>query len=311
LRYDVLHLQHEYNLLGWFGLPYFFLLGFLGLFKKKGLVVTMHTVLSQREKFRSGKIKTILRRILYHLQNRWINITCTKIIVHAKFFKEILVNEYNIPKEKIAILPHPIIEKIKIPDRLKARRELNLSGGVYLLIGTMIPDHGHDIILQQASKIGGTILIVTNPAAVNDRNEGRIVSFLDKNKEIVSKNKFEKFVRFDIGPVPYEKWWKYFSAADLILLPYRGGIGSGIFADAMAVKKPVVASNVPYFNEFAKEYGCLKIAKNESDFSKVINEAMEKKHYDKMVKECERYLAENGLTPISKKYKKLYSSLHS
>lgn len=309
LKFKVIHIQHEYNLLGGFGLPYFFLLGFLGLFRSKRLVVTMHTVLSQSEKFKSGRIKTILRKILYFLQNRWIGLTSSKIVVHARFFKEILINEYGIKEDKIIVLPHAIIEDIKIPNKIQARKELNLSGNIYLLIGTMIPDHGHDIIIKQADKIGKTILIVTNPSSVNDRNVKRITTFLDENKNIVKNKKFEKFVRFNLGFVSYDKWWKYFAAADLVLLPYRGGIGSGIFADAVAMRRPMVASNVKYFKEFSKDYGCLKIAETDSDFPKIIKEAMEKKNYSSMVKECERYLNENGLTPISKKYKKLYISL--
>ncbi|MBT6690045.1 glycosyltransferase [archaeon] len=308
LDYDVIHIQHEYNMLGWYGLPYFFFLGFLGLFKKRGSIVTMHTVLSQKENFKSGKLKTFLRKILYKIQNRWISWTSAKIIVHAKSFKKILTEEYNIPSKKIIVLPHAIIEDIKTVSKVQARKELNLDGNVYLLIGTMIPDHGHDIITKQSSDIGKTILVVTNPSAVNDRNESKITNFLELNKKIVRDNNFEKLVRFDLGFIPYEKWWKYFSAADLILLPYRGGIGSGIFADAMAMKKPVIASG-KYFKGFTKDYGCIKIAKQDKDFPVLIKDAMKIKNYKKMIKECERYFSENGLTSVSKKYKKLYTSL--
>ncbi len=309
LNYDVIHIQHEYNLLGWFGTPYFFLLSFLGLFKKKFLVVTMHTVLSQEEKFRSGKLKTFLRKILYKIQNRWINWTSDKIIVHVESFKKILIKEYGVQESKIIVLPHPIIENIKTVSQKTAKKELNLFGHVYLLIGTMVSDHGHDIILRQADKIGKTILVVTNPSAVNYKNEAKIKNFLKFNQDIVQSKKFDEFVRFDLDSISYEKWWKYFSAADLILLPYRGGVGSGIFADAMAVKKPVIASNIIYFREFAQNYGCLKIAKEDKDFPRVIKEAMKPENNKKMIKECERYLKENGLTPISKKYKNLYQSL--
>jgi len=309
LKYDVIHIQHEYNMLGGYGLPYFFLFSFLGIFKKKSLVVTMHTVPSQKTIFKGGLIKNFLRKLLYKIQNKWINWASNKIIVHTNFFKEILINEYSIPKEKIKVLPHAIIEDLRITNKIKAKKELNLSGPVYLLIGTMIPDHGHDIIIKQADKIGKTILVVTNPSAVNDRNVERIENFLELNKNIVKQNNFEKFVRFDLGFVPYETWWKYFSAADLILLPYRGGIGSGLFADAMAMKKPVIASNIPYFRDFAQNYGCIELAKDDEDFQRVIKKAMKPKNYKKMIEESERYFKENGLTPISKKYKKLYESL--
>lgn len=308
LNYDLVHTQHEYNMLGFWGLPYFLFFGFLGLFKKKQSLVTMHTVLSQNEKFKSGKLKTFLRKTLYKVQNRWIDWTSGKIVVHTKSFKNILVGEYAISSEKIVVLPHAIIENIKTSSKIQARKELKLSGKVYLLIGTMIPDHGYDIIIKQADKIRKTILVVTNPSAVNYRNEEKIKNFLELNKKIVKEKYFEKFVRFDIGFVPYKTWWKYFAASDLILLPYKGGIGSGIFADAMAMKKPVIASG-KYFNEFAKDYGCIKLANKDNEFPRLIQESMKPKNYKKMIKECERYFNENGLTPISKKYKKLYLSL--
>jgi len=308
-NYDIVHLQHEYNLLGFYGIPYFILLSFLGLFKKKTLIITMHTILSQKEKFNQGKIKTFLRKFLYQIQNRWISWTCDKIIVHSEAFKKILMEEYKISSKKVIVFPHAIIEDVKITDKERAKRELNLKGRVYLLIGTMVPDHGHDIIIRQANKIGKTILVVTNPSTVNYRNAKKIKEFLRLNQKIIEKNHFEKFVRFDLGYVPYETWWKYFSAADLIILPYRGGVGSGIFADAMAVHKPVVASNIKYFQEFVKNYGCLKIAKTDEDFPNAIKESMKPKNYKKMIKECERFVRENGLTPISKKYKKFYLSL--
>lgn len=304
----IVHFQHEYNLFGYFGLPYFFFLGWFKFIMNKKILITMHTVLSQKEEFKSGKLKNFLRKFLYQAQNKWIGVTSKKIVVHADAFKEILMKEYSINPNKIVVLPHAIIEDIKTSDKLDAKKELKLKGKVYLLIGSMVPDHGHDIILRQAGKINGTILVATNPSAVNDRNENKILDFLELNKKIVKESDFQN-VRFDLGKISYEKWWKYFSAADIILLPYKGGIGSGIFADAMAMKKPVVASEIRYFKEFARKYGCIKLAKEDKDFPKEIEKAMIPENYKKMEAEAKRYFEENGLTPISKKYIKLYKNL--
>ena len=304
-KYDTIHVQHEYNLLGWFGIPYFFLLGYLWLLKNKSLVITMHTILSQNEKFKSGKIKTFLRKILYKIQNRFIDWTCDKIIVHSKVFKNILVEEYFIPKEKIEVIHHPIIENIKTLSKQKARKELNIKENekVYLLIGTMIPDHGQDKIIRQADKIKGKILVATNPSTINYKNIEKIKSYLELNKKLARNS---KNVRFDLGEISNEKWWKYFSACDLVLLPYQGGIGSGIFADAMVMKKPVVSSTNNYFWDIATDYSCVMTSKN---YPCAIELAMEEENYEKMVKECERYVKENGITPISKRYKDFYSNL--
>jgi len=306
LKYKIIHLQHEYNLLGGFGIPYFFLLTILGTIFCKKIIITMHTVQSQNQEFEGSKLKTFLRKQLYKRQNGHIDATTKLIIVHAQFFKDILVKEYDISEEKIKVIPHGIIENIKITDKEQAKKELNLSGPVYLIIGTFVPDHGADIILKQADKIGKTILVVSNPSGGNDRNKEKIQNFMNLNKRIVEKNRFERIVRFDLREISDELWWKYFYAADLVLLPYRGGIGSGIFADSMAVKKPVVASNIKYFNEIAEKYKCIKIAKSDEDFPRIMKEAMIPENYEKMVLECQRYFNENNLTIVAKKYKEIY-----
>ncbi|HJX49945.1 MAG TPA: glycosyltransferase [Candidatus Nanoarchaeia archaeon] len=309
-KYDLIHIQHEYNLLGGYGIPFFFLYFILFLSRAK-IITTMHTILSQKEKFKDGFLKIFLRKMLYRVQNRVINYASDKIIVHANFFKAILVKEYGVNPRKIEIFPQAIIEDVKTISKEKAKKKFKLTGNVYLFMGSIVPDHGHDIIIKQADKIGKTILVVANPAPINDRNKQRTTEYLTENQEYVKKNNLSKFVRFDIFDITDKNplWWEYFSASDLVLLPYRGGIGSGIFAHAMAVKKPVIASNIKFFNEISNNFGCIKIAKNDKEYPKIIKEAIKPKNYKKMVKECERYLKEYGLTPLSKKYKKIYESL--
>lgn len=309
-KYDVVHIQHEYNLLGNYGLP-FFVLYFLLFFGNCKVVTTMHTVLSQKEKLKGSKIKIFLRKMLYFTQNRIINWFSDSVVVHANFFKEILANEYGVRKSKVAIFPQGIIENVPKYNKEKIKKELKLSGPVYLLMGSMVPDHGHDIIVRQADKIGKTVLIVANPGSVNDRNSDRTRKYLEENKKIAEQNNFNKFVRFDVSDITDKKpeWWKYFSAADLVLLPYRGGIGSGIFAHSMAANRPVIASDIQFFNEISKNFGAVAVVKKEEDFPKVIEDAMKSSNYKKMLKECERYLKENSWTAIAAKYKKIYSDL--
>jgi len=302
-HFNVIHIQHEYNLLGSYGLPFFKLYRKLENVDVK-VITTMHNVLSQNEKFSSGKLKTFLRKMLYRLQNNAINVGSDLIIVHAQMFKDILVNEYNIPKDKIIVLPQGIREDVNLIDKQIAKEELKLKGKVYLIIGSLIPDHGADIIIKQAKKIEGTILIVANSKAVNDRNDTRTKDWLKHIKELVKKEKV-KNVRFDIKDLPYDLWWKYFAAADVVLLPYKGGIGSGIFADCIATNKPMVGSNIPYFKEFANEWGFIKIAETEDDYHKMIdktigeNEIINRFYFS-------YYKEKYGLTALANKYKVVY-----
>lgn len=309
-KYDLVHIQHEYNLLGWFGLPFFILYFYLWANKIK-TITTMHTVLSQNEKFKSRLIKTFLRKILYWAQNNVIGNVSEMIILHANFFKDILVSEYNVSKKKILIMPQGIIEGIPKYNKNKIKKELNLSGPVYLLMGSMIFDHGHDIIINQAKEVGKTICVVANLGSVNDRNSERMRKYLKQNQDYVRKNNLSKFVRFDISDINDKSplWWKYFVAADLVLLPYRGGIGSGIFAHAMAAERPVIASNIQFFNEIAMKSDCIKTVSKDSEYPRLIKEAMNPKNYKKMKNGCEKYLKKYGLSVLGKKYKKIYLSL--
>ena len=310
-KYDIIHLHHEYNLLGWYGTPFFLVYFLLSFLKKNALVTMMHTVLSQNEKFLGNALKNFLRKKLYFFQNRVIDWVSDSVIVSMQFHKDILTKEYMINSDKIKVFPSGGPTNFKIIPKSKAKKELNLSGPVYLIIGNLVPDHGAEIIIKQADKIGKTILVVSSPHSVNDRNQKRLTNYIKHLKKIVNENKFEKYVRFDILPINDQMpiWWKYFSAADLVLQAYRKGIGSGIFLHAMATKTPVVANNTEFFNEISGRFGCLRIAENEEDYPKAIKESMKPKNYTKMKKECERYLKENGWAVISRKYKDLYNQI--
>lgn len=306
-NYNIIHLHHEYNLLGYYGLPFFFILPLLKLLRKK-IIVTMHTVLPKNVDLSESRLKKFLRKILYLTQNRLICNICDRIHVNEDFFKDVLIKDYNFNPNKITIIPQGVIDNIKIPDKEKSRRELSLSGKIYLIMGNLTVDSGADRILAHADKIGKTILFVTNPKAANTSNSKKVNDFIELNKNIVEKNNFQEYVRFDLKELPVDLWWKYLSASDLVLQAYRGGVRSGVFSEAMAAKRPVIASNINFFREMAKKYGSLKIAENETDYPKIIKEAMKPENYEKMQKECERYIKENSYSQVSKAYKELYEN---
>lgn len=309
-KYDVIHLQHEYNLLGYFGLPYYFLFGFLGLFKRNSFITTMHTVLDPNENLEKNKLKGVLRKWFYYSKNWLIGKSSDIVVAHSYHFTDILEKNYNLEKRKIVMLPHAILENIKIYDKKKARRDLKIRGEkVFLMIGTMNPYHDYEAVVKVANEVDGKLLIVTSTSAVNYRDTDKLKEALVSLKKEINKNKVKGKVELRVGFVDYKDWWKYYSSADLVLLPYVGGVGSGIFSDAMAVEKPVIASNVPYFTSIAQRSDAVKIAEKNEDFAKVINESMKSKNYNKLLKGCLKYKRENGLTPVSKKYIEMYKAL--
>lgn len=307
-NYDIIHIQHEFNLLGGYGIPFFKVYSKLKKLKNTKIITTLHTTLSLKKKYYENFIKTFFRKILYLTQNKLINIVSSKIIVHSNFFANILIKEYNFPKKKLKVFPLGIINNVKITEKNKAKKELGLKGPVYLIIGNLIPDHGALEILKQADKIGKTILLVSSLQAVNDRNKKRLGNYLEILQKEVKKRNFSKYVRFDIKDIndKMPKWWLYFSAADFIIQNYAEGLGSGIFAHAMATKTPVISSNSSFFREISKKYGCVKIVEKKQDFPRIINESLKPKEYNKMLKEVKRYFEDNKWSVLAKKYKEMY-----
>lgn len=306
--FDLIHIQHEYNLLGGYGLPFFLFYLRLRKLKNTKVITTLHTVLPLKEKFGGGIVKTFLRKILYITQNKVIDNCSNKVIVHSDFFVSILTKDYNFKKDKISVIPQGIIEKVPTISKEKAKKELGLNGTVYLVIGNLHKDHGIDKILKNADKIGKTILIVSNPKPINDRKQRRLSKYMDSLFRIVKDNHFEEYVRFDTNSIndKMSLWWKYFSAADFVLQFYREGIGSGIFSHAMASKTPVISSNTSFFRDILKNYDCLKIVNKNSNLGELIKESLKKDNYSKMIKECEKYSNENSWDSLAKKYKEIY-----
>ena len=296
-NYDVIHIQHEYNLLGHYGIP--FLLTYVRLlFRKCKVITTMHTVTPANFSF--------VRNTFYKVANRLINLSSDSIFVHSPYQSEILKNVYKIQKSRV--LPHGVTENFKIFPKKEAKKDLKLKGKIYLIIGNIHEGHGIHDFLKKADKIKGNIVIRANDGPINNSGNKKRKEYLNYLKRMV-KNRNLKNVKFVIKPLDdeSEEWDKYFSAADFLVQFYKGYIISGIFAQAMAYRTPVISSNIPYFKDIKNKYGCLTIAKK--NLSETLEEVLKPKNYKKISDECERYYKENNWTEVSKKYKKIYEEV--
>ncbi len=308
MKSDIIHIQHEYNILGWKGLPLFPLLFFLRFFYNGKTILTLHNVPSKKTDRKESKIKSILRRALYTTQNAMIKHFSDYTLTHCEHFRNLLNEEYGFKLEKITAIPQAIKKIEMVPKRELSRKELGLSGKNYLIIGTFVPDHGAADVVKQADKINGTVLIVTNASRAYKRNDKRVLDYLGYVKSLAKNPKIGKNVRFDLKELPFDLWWKYFAASDLILLPYKEGLASGIFSDAIAMQIPMVGSDIAYFKEFDKKYGIIELATN-GDFSSAINKAIKPENYGKMKKRMKEYLNEFGVSSIGKKYLPVYKKV--
>lgn len=311
-KYDLVHLQHEYNLFGRLSAIFLvpFVLLFISIYTRGRLVVTMHTVGSRKKKLFSNYAlwSFVKRNVIYVLQNFIVLIFAKAIIVHSRDQANLLINEFWGKKEKIKIFTHGIDDDVLKFDKEKSKKELKLKGNVYLIIGNITPLKGADAIINQAKKINGTVVIAGN---VNPFDKTYYQGYLEGLQNYVRNNNLQTHVRFDISNITDKDklWWVYFSASDLILLPYKEATSSGVFAQAMASGKPVVSSKKIFFEDIRKQYHCLEYAEKESDYPKIINNAINPKNLKLLEKEAKRFAEDHSITKQGREYSVFYKKL--
>jgi len=309
-KYDVIHIQHEYNLFGRFAgiffAPYLIL---IKLMNKGKIITTMHTVHGKEEQLVPNVLwwSWIKKQIIYPITNKLIGMISIKIITHADFLKNILINDYKIKRNKIKVIPQIVKHDAHVYQKIKSKKELGLSGNVYLMIGHMSKQKGIDTILKLAKEIGKTIVITGHPKIKNNVYSKDIEEF----KKYIEEHNLQEYVTLDLTSINSKerKWDLYFSAADIILMPYKKMTTSGIFSDAMAYGKPVIGSTSLFFQGVQKKYKCLKIAKSDQDYPLLVKEVMKPKIMKNMETEAKRYAKNHSFDSLGERYKLLYESL--
>jgi len=172
-----------------------------------------------------------------------LGLLSTKIIVFEEHLRLSLIS-IGVDGNKIHIIPHGVCEEPVPPSKGGARKKLGFDKNdfVILCFGFLIWYKGSDFIVKAFKnkfKNGGIKLVMAGGGGNIHKNEPlytRYISSLYKNAEDAPNIKITGFLN--------EKDIKYyFSACDLVVLPYRAFISaSGPLSFALTYKKPFVVS---------------------------------------------------------------------
>jgi len=202
------------------------------------------------------RLKHMMKLILILITSMVCKLS-SKIIVWKRDAKSFLVNDYKVSKDKLSIIPHGVeIQEIK-DDPENAKGILGLQGRkVVMFFGILDKTKGVECAIKSfklvSAKLPESILLIAgspNPYRFKDR-ESRI-HYVDSLKTLIRKNGLEKSVILMARYITPDEIPLLFSASDTIILPYISTYKctcSGVFNVAAGYGKPLIATDIPFFN---------------------------------------------------------------
>lgn len=176
-----------------------------------------------------------------------LNRICTKLLLrqgdlHLVHSREEFLNLTRMVPESRAIQGfHPTYAHLqeKKYSKEEARQKLNVHGKVLLFFGFVRPYKGLIHLLTAMpmilEKLGPNLfLMVVGECWEDEQGYMEKIRKLGIEKHVLRVNQY----------IPNEDIGLYFSAADLVVIPYTSATGSGILQVAFGCGKPVVATRV-------------------------------------------------------------------
>jgi glycosyltransferase involved in cell wall biosynthesis len=237
-----LSLQHEYGLYG--GEQGEYILKLLELVKKP-IITTCHTILFEP----NAKQREVLHKIADKSD---------KIIVMANAAINILVNIYSVPKEKIVMIPHGVLD-VPFEDQTKAKEKLGLTDSLVVsTFGLLGPGKGLEYVvlalpevIKQHPKAKYLILGRTHPEITKRTGEEYRNSLIAKIESLgLTEN-----VRLENRFLSDDDVTLYLQASDIYITPYLDPqqITSGTLARAISIGRTCVSTSYPYAEELVDD----------------------------------------------------------
>ncbi|MBK8501185.1 MAG: glycosyltransferase [Saprospiraceae bacterium] len=169
------------------------------------------------------------------------------VVLSEKVRQDIASFKVNKP---IIKLPHPVYDSYgESVSKEESRDRLGLEHqSTYLLFfGFVRPYKGLDLLLKALADP------VLTDSSVNLIIAGEFYEKIDRYKQLIESLKIGQRIRLCPGYVPNQEVKYYFSACDLVALPYRSATQSGIAPIAFNFGKPVLTTNVGGLPETVRE----------------------------------------------------------
>ena len=169
------------------------------------------------------------------------------LICHTSVARDVLVSKYGVDPGRVFVIPHgPLFHDTERPSMERARTVADVGPGETMVLwqGWIKPYKGVDFLLDAwkvvAARAPNSKLVI---AGSGDP------ALLEELRAQVSALGIDKSVRLDFRFVPTDELPCLYTAADVIVFPYKEITTSGALMTALSYGKALVATRLPYFQE--------------------------------------------------------------
>lgn len=264
-EYDVIHLQHELHYRGSMIVGYLVLLLPI-FFRSKNLkwIITSHhaidyaTINTEFVRNHGQKLPVWVIKLGFKVLYRFYRLR-DKVIVHEQVHTTRLAQQYGLPEDKIAVIPHGVSSLAPI-DQSSNKQQLGISQSTRIIFTMWYVTGYKDLAVLirwyalWLKDNPDSILIIwawpEKKSLNNPEYAAYYASLQDLAAQLIPADKYLRLWFVASEDIPL-----YYSACDVIVLPYRYTLSaSGPMAIAIAYERPFLASRCfeDYFPDFSQ-----------------------------------------------------------
>ncbi|AKB33795.1 Glycosyltransferase [Methanosarcina siciliae HI350] len=218
---------------------------FASVLNKPKIIIEFHEVVDPFEE------SVLPIRLYSKITGKLLRKNLDAYITHSESDKKLVAERYSIAPENIHVIPHGLYDQYgNVLDSKEAKKTLSIKEEfVILSFGLIRKYKGIPYLIRAFEQLPAEILEKTRLLIVGEIWEDR-KELLDQIEVSSCSDRITLVDEY----VPDEKVSLYFSAADVVVLPYLRASQSGIAHIAMSFGKPVVVSEVGGLKESMAGY---------------------------------------------------------
>ena len=169
----------------------------------------------------------------------------------SHFNKTQVAQMYGISDDMISVVPHGLYEDYELaPDQAQSRRELGIAEEFVILYFGLIRHYkGVPCLIEAFNALPNSVVDHSRLLIVGEVwEEGEML------RRLIDASPYRSQISLVARYVSDAMLPKYFSAADVVALPYLRASGSGVAHMAVTYGKPIILSDVPALKETLRDY---------------------------------------------------------